>query len=106
MCKKSIRPVITAFLEKRPLKVSNTETDGTALRLFGNTIAYHSDGGIRITDAHWPTVTTKDRLNGLPGVSIRQDKGVWYLNGKMWNGKWALIANDFVRYYKAAENGL
>jgi len=103
MCKKSIRPVITAFLEKRPLKVSNTSTDGVDLRLFGNIIASHSDGGIRITDAHWRTVTTKDRLNGLPGVSVRQDKGVWYLNGKIWDGNWTLIANDFVKYYKQTE---
>ena len=30
----------------------------------------------------YKTNTTKERLNGIPGVCIQQKKGVWYLNGK------------------------
>ena len=29
---------------------------------------------------------TKERLNGLHGVSITQKNFIWYLNGKKWNG--------------------
>lgn len=60
---------------------------------------------IYITDAGWRTTTTKERLNGIPWVSISQKKGVWYLNGKpltseyyeaQWYGsrlKWIDISN-------------
>lgn len=56
-----------------------------AMYLHGNCIArYNHDGKWKteITDAGWSTTTTKERLNGLDGVSIYQKKWVWYLNGK------------------------
>jgi len=64
------------------------------LELFGNEIAAADsrDGSIYITNAGWQSNTTKERLNGLPGVSISQQKGKWYLNGELWDGKWTKIA--------------
>jgi hypothetical protein len=57
------------------------------LKLFGNKIAaIESDGRLWISNAGWDTKTTKERLNGLPGVSIQQKKGEWYLNGNQWDG--------------------
>jgi hypothetical protein len=42
---------------------------------------------MKITNAGWRSNTTKERLNGLPNVSIQQKKGDWYLNGEVWNGQ-------------------
>jgi len=44
-----------------------------------------------ITSAGWQTNTTKERLNGLDGVSICQKDFDWYLNGKLWDGSWTSI---------------
>ena len=33
-------------------------------------------------------MTTKDKLNALPGVRIHQEDYQWYLNGKLWDGSW------------------
>lgn len=56
----------------------------------GNDIAYQYNNPERtlsITAAGWLTNTTKERLNALPNVSILQKKGIWYLNGKQWDGE-------------------
>ena len=34
--------------------------------------------------AGWETATTKERLNGIPGVHVAQHNHVWYLNGTEW----------------------
>lgn len=62
--------------------------DARALKLHGNIIAvFNSAHGLYITAAGWKSNTTKERLNAIPGVSIQQKCGVWYLNGKEWDGK-------------------
>jgi len=65
----------------------------TVLELHGNEIAAKDsrDGSLWVTNAGWQTNTTKERLNGINGVSISQVKGVWYLNGKEWNGEWVKV---------------
>lgn len=55
--------------------------------LHSNLIAKVSIDGLFITNAGWESNTTKERLNGINGVSIQQKKGVWYLNGTEWNGE-------------------
>lgn len=57
------------------------------LTLFGNIIAVREKGKLFITNCGWFSNTTKERLNALPGVSIQQKKGKWYLNGNEWDGK-------------------
>jgi hypothetical protein len=67
-----------------------TENGVSKMYLFGNLIATleHSVGGVlKVTNASWKSNTTKERLNGLPRVSIQQKKGLWYLNGQLWNGE-------------------
>ena len=59
----------------------------TTLSIFGNTIAVKIDGRTFITNCGYKTNTTKERLNGLDGVSISQANFIWYLNGKEWDGK-------------------
>jgi hypothetical protein len=85
------RQIVTAFEQRRALKIDNSETDGTSLWLFGNKIAEYREGGIWITNAGWSSVTTKERLNGLTGVHITQKKGEWYLNGNFWQGEWTSV---------------
>ena len=90
--RKITQQAIEKFQSNLPFKKSNTkvvvEQNQTKLLLFDNLIAIKdADGSVSITDAGWDTRTTFQRLNGLPGVSIRSSKGVTYLNGKEWNGE-------------------
>ena len=67
-----------------------TEDGVSKMYLFDNLIATleRNVGGVmKITNAGWKSNTTKERLNGLPNVSIQQKKGDWYLNGELWNGQ-------------------
>jgi hypothetical protein len=67
-----------------------TEDGVSKMYLFNNLIATleRNVGGVmKITNAGWKSNTTKERLNGLPKVSIQQKKGDWYLNGELWNGQ-------------------
>jgi len=83
---------VNAFANNSTFKSNNTTVEKNAnyilLKLHGNVIARKGlhDGKTEITNAGWQTNTTKERLNGLPNVSIVQKKGLWYLNGVLWNG--------------------
>jgi hypothetical protein len=84
---------VDAFMDARPFKKDNMQVEMllncTILRLHGNAIAYRyndPDRTLTITNCGWFSNTTKERLNGIPGVSINQKKGQWYLNGEVWNG--------------------
>jgi hypothetical protein len=92
--KKITQKAIEAFLNAKSFKGSNTRVEVlpnvTVLKLFGNEIAYlynDPERTLSITNAGWKSVTTKERLNAIPNVSIRQIKGNWYLNGLLWDGK-------------------
>ena len=83
--------IVRAFEERRTLRIDNSSTDGDCLWLFENKIAEWRGGNLWITDAGWDSKTTKERLNGLSGVSIRQQRGVWFLNGREWDGRWVNV---------------
>lgn len=85
--------VIEAFLRGQSKRISNTHTDGHSLYLHNNEIAKIENYVLSITNAGYPTATTKERLNGLPGVNVRQKAGIWYLNDKQWNGDWIEIGH-------------
>lgn len=87
-----IRPVIEAFKEQKAKKLSNTESTGKELLLFGSTIAEWRNNEIWITSADWKTVTTRDRLQIL-GANLKQRQGIWYLNDMEWDGNWIQINN-------------
>lgn len=59
--------------------------------LHGNCIAKIEFTDIEINHCGFTTATTKERLNGLPGVCIQQKKGIWYLNGKEMLDGWNKI---------------
>lgn len=73
----------------------NTKVENGNLYLHGNHIARNmNDGHVEISNRGWFTLTTKDRLNAIPTVSISQKRGVWYLNGHEWSGEWVNVAPD------------
>ena len=94
--RKITHDAITAFRNGFKIKRGNTEVrildNSRQLRLHGNVIAeYVADGGLWISSAGWESNTTKERLNGLPNVSIHQKDFQWYLNGHIWHGDWIKI---------------
>lgn len=100
--RKITKQVCTAFLNSKNIKIDNSEVsvrtreDGktiVTMYLFGNVIAQREAGrsDFSITNAGWRSNTTKERLNGLPGVRIFTQNYQFYLNGKPWNGDWVTI---------------
>tara|TARA_R110002167_G_scaffold79688_1_gene219662 strand:- start:121 stop:417 length:297 start_codon:yes stop_codon:yes gene_type:complete len=84
---------INAFLSAKKFKKSNMQVEVlpnvTVLKYQGNDIAYRYNDPkktLSITNCGWFSNTTKERLNGLPNVSIQQKNFIWYLNGNEWNG--------------------
>ena len=84
---------INAFYNNTPFKKGNTEievlSEYTVMKLHGNSIAFKyndNKGTIKITTTGWQTNTTKERLNGIDGVSLVQRKGEFYLNNQKWDG--------------------
>jgi len=63
--RKVTRDVCNAFINRNRRSVGNTCTDGEELLLHGNRIAWREGDRIMTTLAGWPTVTTRERLNGL-----------------------------------------
>ncbi|ANA49155.1 hypothetical protein PMW_30 [Pseudomonas phage phiPMW] len=99
MARKITTDAINAFMAGEKFNRDNTmvsvgpNTGACGLHLHGNLIATRERGlgEIEISNAGFFTNTTKERLNGIPGVSICQRKGVWYLNGNEWDGSWTKI---------------
>jgi hypothetical protein len=93
-----------AFMQDQPFCEGNTAVtlDGeyTSMSLHGNVIAFKdSDSAVEppfmvITNCGWFTNVTKERLNALPGVSIKGGIGGWLLNGEEWNGETRTINAD------------
>lgn len=94
--RKITREAMNAFYSAKNFSKANTrvETDSSKnmfLFLFNNLIAEELFGELFITTAGHSTVTTKERLNGLAGVSIYTKKGQMYLNDKPWNGEYTKV---------------
>ena len=97
--RKITEDAVEAFENDKPFKRSNTEVEVNPTRLYlhDNLIA-KKENGLWITDAGWQTNTTKERLNGIPGVHIVQRNWNWFLKDKndlcefkKWNGEWKKI---------------
>lgn len=92
---KTHEKVIEAFLQGKSAKISNTQTNGKELFLFGNCIARRYGDDMQVTTSGWNTVTTRDRLNMLPNVWVRCRKGNLQINFQSkwqdWDGEWINI---------------
>ncbi len=92
--RKNSREILNAFSAGKKKTSGNVSTDGESIFLFGNKIARRVPGGFEISNAGYFTATTKEKLNSLPGVSLSQKAGKWYLNGEIWDGKWTKIEDS------------
>jgi hypothetical protein len=82
----------TAFRMKHRFTRKNTKVvvfnGEVKMYLFGNLIAKTENSATWVTDAGWPTKTTKNRLNGL-GADIRLSKGQLIFREKLiMNNTW------------------
>ena len=88
---------VSAFLERKPFRKSNMSVEANGnefrLKLHGNTIASIDELGVlSVSNAGWRSNTTKERLNGIPGVRVHQRNWNWFLNGVEWDGSWKRIS--------------
>ena len=87
-----------AFNTGRAFRSSNTTVtvtpESVQMRLYGHLIAEKTGSKLVVNSCGWMTVTTKERLNGIPGVSVQQRNFQWFLNGQPWNGGPAEIQNS------------
>ena len=65
--RKVTRQIIQAWARGDSLTLGNTSTNGEAIWLHGNPIAWKTgdDDVIALTLCGWNTVTTRERLNGI-----------------------------------------
>ena len=90
--RKITKEIVAAFMNHETRRIGNSSTDGMTLYLHDNAIAkWDEEGRLWVTNAGWESVTTKERLNGIPGVSIYQKNYTWYLNDRPWDGSWTLV---------------
>ena len=92
---KTHQKVIDAFLEGKHCKVTNTETNGHELFLFGNCIARRDKEKMQVNTHGWNTQTTRDRLSMIPDVWVRCRKNNLQINftndqskWQDWDGQW------------------
>ena len=67
--RKETKKIMSAFLKGEKASAQRTNTDGYSVWLHGNLIAERGKSKLWFTLADWPTVTTRDRINGLLGLS-------------------------------------
>jgi hypothetical protein len=67
---------------------------GDTLYLHGNPIIQVRLDGVYIQTCGWNTITTRERLNGLPKVRVYSHKRQLHLNGAPWDGNWIKVDTD------------
>ena len=72
--------IMSAFLKGEKASAQRTNTDGRSVWLHGNLIAERGTTKTWFSLAGWPTVTTRDRVNGLLQLS-GSDYRVFQKNG-------------------------
>ena len=95
--RKITKEAVDKFLSKETFRKSNMSVEESygvyKLKLHGNTIATIDELGVlSVSNAGWASNTTKERLNGIPGVRVHQKNWNWYLNGQGWDGGWKRIS--------------
>lgn len=98
--------IVNAFQNSRSLTIGNSRTNGESLWLFNNKIAEIRRDGLWVSNGGWNSKTTKERLNGILGVNVRQQRGVWLLNDRVWDGRWVNVDawNDGIEYVTSEQS--
>ncbi len=96
MSRKITNESVQAFLAGKKFRKGNMSVEFDSsfwkLKLHGNTIATIDPLGVlSVSNAGWSSNTTRERLNGIPGVWVQQKNWIWYLNGVEWDGGWKRI---------------
>ena len=81
----------------RDFRQSNTVVKNGSMYLWGNEIAQIASGQLYVTLSGYNTVTTRERLNGLHGVSVYSRNYQPYING---------VAVDSNKWYRVTDNGV
>lgn len=74
----------------------NTVCTGTSVRLHGNEIARVIDGKLEISLSGWPTVTTRERINGILS-EFGCPKRVCQSGGDQYFGDRVISSNEWVK---------
>ena len=83
MSRQITEEAVSAFeTGKKFCKSNTTVTSDGKMYLFGNKIAEYVDGVLQVSMCGYNTVTTRERLNGLTGVSATTKRGIPYINGE------------------------
>ncbi len=86
--RKETRKIAKTFLNHEKAVTTRTRTDGESVFLHGNKIAFWNYGDVKpalcFTLAGWPSVTTRERINGILELSgsnwrVKQHKGEQFL---------------------------
>ncbi|WP_055128545.1 hypothetical protein [Pseudomonas mediterranea] len=99
MSRKVTEQAVSAFLAGRVGCFNNTTVELSplgkvvVLKLHGNAIARRDLNGnhMEVCNGGWSSNTTKERLNGIPGVRVNQKNFEWFLNGVEWDGGWTVV---------------
>jgi hypothetical protein len=91
-----------AFEQGTSLKIGNTRTDGTSVWLHGNEIVRRDPSGLVLaTLAGWNTPTTRERVNGITGMSFHQASFCACLDGQPINEcAWFVKCHDGVSRHR------
>lgn len=83
--RKETLKIATAFLRGVPAHAARTSTDGENVLLHGHCIAWKGgNDDVQFSFRNWPTVTTRDRINGLLDVLGYSCFGVSQRDGEQW----------------------
>ena len=82
--RKITQQAVDALFSGRNFKAGNTKVENGTLILHRSSIAKIESGKLFVRSGGYETNTTKERLNGLPNVSIHQKNYKWFLNGIEW----------------------
>ena len=86
--RKETQKIARAFLDRDRATATRTRTDGESVFLHGNEIAFWNYGDVKtalcFTLAGWPSVTTRERINGILELSgsnwrVKQRNGEQFL---------------------------
>lgn len=88
------RRAIDALMDGTDITIDNTKVRGDTLFLHDNPIIQVREDGVYIQTAGWNTITTRERLNGLPKVRVYSHKRQLHLNGEPWDGNWIKVDTD------------
>lgn len=89
--KKVTEQTASAFLDRERCTVSNTCSTGEDLILHGNVIASWFEDTIILGMCGWPSVTTRERLNGVLELLQAQDPEIPWLRVAQRKGKQKLL---------------